>query len=177
MVILDRDGVINEDSDQHIKTPEEWRPIAGSLEAIARLNHGGYRVVVVSNQSGLGRKLMDIETLNRIHGKMHRMVQEVGGNIEAVFFSPEKDDQHPMRKPNPGMFRDLAGRLKIDLNGIPCVGDSWRDIQACQAVGAMPILVRTGKGLRTLQEKHDWSDILILDNLAAVADHLLQRID
>jgi len=117
LIILDRDGVINIDSDAFVKSPEEWIPIPGSLEAIARLNHAGYRVVVATNQSGIVRGLFDLETLNLIHRKMHRMVQEVGGLIDAVFFCPDVDEANPYRKPNPGMLLEIGRRLKCGLNG------------------------------------------------------------
>jgi D-glycero-D-manno-heptose 1,7-bisphosphate phosphatase len=150
LAILDRDGVINHDSDQFIKSPDEWRPIPGSLEAIARLNHSGYRVVVATNQSGIGRSLFDMATLNAIHDKMFRLLGQVGGRIDAVFFCPcAADTQCECRKPKPGMFHDIAARFGVDLAGAPSIGDSLRDLQASAAVGAQPILVRSGKGQRT----------------------------
>lgn len=177
LIILDRDGVINEDSDAYIKTPEEWIPIPGSLEAIARLSHADYRIVVATNQSGVGRGLLDIAMLNRIHAKMHRLVQDAGGHIEAVFFCPNQDDSHPWRKPNPGMFEEIGQRLKFNLGAVPVVGDSWRDVLAAQAVGAQPVLVRTGKGEYTLAEGKDLDEIEIYDDLAAVAVALLSRTE
>jgi D-glycero-D-manno-heptose 1,7-bisphosphate phosphatase len=174
VVILDRDGVINQDSADFIKSPDEWIPIPGSLEAIARLNHAGYQIVIATNQSGIGRGLFDIETLNRIHDKMHRMIHEIGGHIEAVFFCQDTDDANPYRKPNPGMLEDIAERLKINLVGIPVIGDALRDIKAAQAVGAMPVLVRTGKGEATLKTEADaLKNIAIFDDLAAAAEAIL----
>lgn len=173
LIILDRDGVINEDSDNYIRAPDQWLPIPGSLEAIARLSHAGYRVVVATNQSGIGRDLFSIETLNQIHEKMHRFAHEAGGAIEAVFFCPDTDNANPDRKPNPGLLKDIGRRLRINLNGIPVVGDSLRDVQAAQAVGARPILVRTGKGERTLAGKNDIDGVMVFADLATVADFLL----
>src|SRR5690606_15356620 len=128
LVILDRDGVINEDSDAYIKSPDEWIPIPGSLEAIARLNRAEYRVVVASNQSGLARGLFDADTLSRIHEKMHRALADVGGAVDAVFFCPHgPDDECDCRKPRPGLLQDIARRLNVSLRGVPAVGDSLRD--------------------------------------------------
>ena len=178
LIILDRDGVINQDSDAFIKSPDEWVPIPGSLEAIARLNHTGYRVVVATNQSGIVRGLFDLETLNLIHKKMYRMVQEVGGLIDAVFFCPDVDEAHPYRKPNPGMLLEIVRRLKYSLQGVPVVGDSVRDIRAARAAHAWPLLVRTGKGTRTLEREAESSaNVLVFDNLAAVADYLINSAE
>ena len=150
LAIIDRDGVINYDSDQYIKTPAEWKPIPQSLEAIARLNHAGYRVVVATNQSGVGRGLFDMSTLNAIHDKMYRALANVGGRIDALFFCPHMDENNcDCRKPKPGMLLDIAKRFNVDLKNIPFIGDSLKDLQAAQAVGAKPILVRTGKGEKT----------------------------
>jgi D-glycero-D-manno-heptose 1,7-bisphosphate phosphatase len=175
LIILDRDGVINQDSAAFIKSPDEWLPIPGSLEAIARLTHAGYRVVVATNQSGIGRGLFDLETLNLIHKKMYRMVQDVGGLIEAVFFCPDVDAANPYRKPNPGMLLEISRRLKCSLIGAPVVGDSVRDIRAARAASAWPLLVRTGKGALTLdREAESCVNVLAFDDLAAVADYLLK---
>ncbi len=150
LVILDRDGVINQDSDQFIKNTTEWKPIPGSLEAIAKLNHAGYRVVVASNQSGIRRGLLDMGALNAINDKMYRALAQVGGRIDALFYCPHAaDDNCECRKPKPGMFIDIAQRFNVDLAGVPSVGDSLRDLQAAAAAGAHPVLVLTGKGART----------------------------
>jgi D-glycero-D-manno-heptose 1,7-bisphosphate phosphatase len=150
LLILDRDGVINRDSDQYIKSPDEWQPLPGSLEAIARLTQAGYRIVVATNQSGIGRGLFDMATLNAIHNKMHKAVNQLGGRIEAVFYCPDTDtSKSPCRKPNPGMFHAIAARFNTSLANIPSVGDSLRDLQAAAAVGARPLLVMTGKGQKT----------------------------
>jgi D-glycero-D-manno-heptose 1,7-bisphosphate phosphatase len=150
LVILDRDGVINFDSDAFIKSPEEWKPIPGSLEAIAKLNHSGYRVVVCSNQSGIGRGLLDMAALNAINDKMYRALAQLSGRIDALFYCPHPAEANcACRKPKPGMFEDIAQRFNTDLSGVPSVGDSLRDLQASAAVGCQPILVLTGKGKRT----------------------------
>ena len=175
LIVLDRDGVINEDSDAYIKSPEEWQPIPGSLEAIAALNRAGYQVVVATNQSGIARGLYDLDTLARIHEKMHQALAAVGGHIEAVFFCPHgPDDDCDCRKPRPGLFHDIAGRLRISLEGVPAIGDSLRDLQAAEAVGALPILVRTGKGRKTEAELGD-AGIPVFDDLAAAVRWLLEE--
>lgn len=151
LIILDRDGVINFGSDQFIKSPDEWKPISGSLEAIARLTREGWRVVVATNQSGLARGLFEMATLNAIHSKMHKAVAQAGGRIEAVFYCPHAADMNcDCRKPKSGMFDEIAVRYGSDLRGVPAIGDSLRDLQAAANVGASPWLVRTGKGERTL---------------------------
>jgi D-glycero-D-manno-heptose 1,7-bisphosphate phosphatase len=150
LVVLDRDGTINHDSDQYIKSPAEWRPIKGSLEAIARLTHAGWRVVVATNQSGVARGLFDVATLNAIHDAMHRAVVQAGGRIDAVFFCPHAADAGcECRKPKAGMLLEIAARLNVDLGEVPAVGDSLRDLQAAAAAGARPYLVLTGKGKKT----------------------------
>lgn len=175
LIILDRDGVINEDSDEYIKSPDEWIPIAGSLEAIARLNRAGYRVVVASNQSGLARGLFDYDDLSQMHEKLHRSLANVGGRVEAIFFCPHgPEDQCRCRKPKPGLFEDIAQRLQLDLTGVPAVGDSLRDLEAAQSVGAAPVLVRTGKGRGTEQKGKGLEGVPIYDDLAAYVSVLLE---
>ena len=173
LIILDRDGVINFDSDEYIKSPEEWVPIPGSLEAITRLNRAGYTVVVASNQSGVGRGLFDPQTLWSIHEKMQQGVAKAGGNIAAIFFCPHTPDDHcDCRKPKPGLFKQITQQFHCDLHGVYAVGDSLRDVEAARAVGALPILVRTGKGSRiSLQDV--LGDVPVYDNLAAFVDALL----
>ena len=150
LVILDRDGVVNHDSDQYIKSPDEWQPIAGSLEAIARLNRDGYRVVIATNQSGVGRGLFDMQMLNAIHDKMMRAAAQVGARIDAVFFCPHTAaDECTCRKPQPGLLREIETRFNAVMADTPAIGDSLRDIQAALAVGARPYLVLTGKGKKT----------------------------
>jgi len=151
LIVLDRDGVINHDSDQFIKSPDEWRPIPGSLEAIARLNQAGYRVVVATNQSGVGRGLFGMTTLTEIHEKMFKALNLVGGRIDAVFYCPHAADSHcDCRKPKPGMLHQIGLRFGVSMDDVPAIGDGLRDLQAAQAAGARPILVLTGKGEKTL---------------------------
>jgi D-glycero-D-manno-heptose 1,7-bisphosphate phosphatase len=170
LVILDRDGVINHDSPSFIKSPDEWEPIPGSLEAIARLNHAGYHVVLATNQSGVGRGLFDMATLNAIHEKMVRALAQVGGRIDAIFYCPHAADAGcECRKPKPGMLRSIGDRFDTDLAGVPAVGDSGRDLEAAVAVGAAPILVRTGKGLKTIATGDLPPGTRVFDDLAAVS--------
>lgn len=176
LVILDRDGVINFDSAQFIKSPDEWKPIPGSLNAIARLNQNGFRVVVATNQSGVGRDLFDMDTLNRIHQKMHKAAAEAGGRIDAIFYCPHTADSAcDCRKPKPGMFRRISETLNIDLKGVPTVGDSLRDLQAGAAVGCQPMLVRTGKGTKTEADGNLPEGTLVFADLSAAVDHILTK--
>jgi len=147
LVILDRDGTINADSDQFIKSPDEWQPLPGALEAIAKLNHAGWHAVIASNQSGLGRGLFDVASLNAMHAKMHKMLSAQGGRIDAVFYCPHSPDENcSCRKPKPGLFEQIADRFGVDMKGVPVVGDGLRDLQAGAAAGCEPHLVLTGKG-------------------------------
>jgi len=176
LIILDRDGVINHDSDEFIKSPAEWIPIPGSLEAIARLHQAGYRVVVATNQSGIARGLFNMLTLNAIHQKLHDAAQRVGADIDAIFFCPHSaEDNCDCRKPKPGMLQEIGKRFDISLKGVPTVGDSLRDLQAGYVCGCSVHLVRTGKGERTLAKGGLPPGTLVHDNLAAVVDHLLGR--
>jgi len=174
LIILDRDGVINYDSDQFIKKPEEWKPIPGSLEAIARLNQDGYRVVVATNQSGIGRGLFDMSMLNAIHNKMHKACALVGARIDAVFFCPHTNDNDcDCRKPKDGMLKEIAARYNLsNLNGVPAVGDSLRDLQSAAALGAQPYLVLTGKGMKTQAAGELPEGTLVFPDLVAVAAEL-----
>lgn len=175
LIILDRDGVINQDSDTFIKTPDEWIPIPGSLEAIARLNQADYRVVVATNQSGIARGMFNIMALNAIHQKMHAAAQSVGAEIDAVFFCPHSaDDSCDCRKPQPGMLHTIAKRFDVSLRGLPMIGDSLRDLQAGFVVGCAPYLVLTGKGEKTLAKGGLPPGTTSYPNLAAVVDHLLK---
>ncbi len=150
LVILDRDGTINFDSDHFIKSPDEWRPLPGALEAIARLNGAGYHVAVATNQSGVERGLLDMVTLNAIHTKMLKAVQQVGGRIDVIYYCPHSGDADcRCRKPSPGMFIDIGERLNVALAGVACIGDGLRDLQAAAAAGGKPMLVLTGKGAAT----------------------------
>ena len=150
LIILDRDGVINQDSAAYIKSPQEWRPIPGSLNAISRLNQAGFHVIVATNQSGIGRGLFDMAALNAIHEKMHKALAQAGARVDAIFFCPHAaDDNCNCRKPRPGMLDDIAHRLNTDLAGVPMIGDSLRDLQAAAIAKAAPMLVLTGKGKKT----------------------------
>src|ERR1051325_1397253 len=174
LVILDRDGVINKESDAFIKSPEEWAPIPGSVEAIARLYKSGYKVVVASNQSGVGRNLFSLDTLAAIHGRMKREVEAAGGKIDSIFFCPHAPDAGcDCRKPKTGLMKQIMERYKVDLKDVPMIGDSGRDLAAARAVGARPILVRTGNGLKTLEHDHD--DVETYDDLASATAKLLKE--
>ncbi|MBK1645018.1 D-glycero-beta-D-manno-heptose-1,7-bisphosphate 7-phosphatase [Thiocapsa imhoffii] len=175
VIILDRDGVINADSDQFVKTLDEWQPLPGSLDAIARLCHAGFRVAIATNQSGLARGLLKPAALDAMHRRLWHLVAERGGRIEMIVHCPHgPNDRCDCRKPRPGMLLEIARRLSVNLQGIPFVGDSLGDIQAARAVGAQPWLVLTGKGARTLEEGSDvLAGVPIKPDLAAVVDHLL----
>ncbi|MEW6120017.1 MAG: D-glycero-beta-D-manno-heptose 1,7-bisphosphate 7-phosphatase [Pseudomonadota bacterium] len=174
LIILDRDGVINFDSDQFIKSPDEWKPIPGSLEAIARLTREGWRVVVATNQSGLARGLFEMATLNAIHAKMHKAAAQAGGRIEAVFYCPHSAEMNcDCRKPRAGMLNEIAARYGSDLKGVPAVGDSLRDLLAAESVGARPLLVKTGKGEHTLAAGGLPKDTPVFEDLGAAVEHIL----
>ena len=174
LVVLDRDGVVNFDSDQYIKSPAEWRPIPGSIEAIARLNQNGWRIAVATNQSGIARGLFDMATLNAINDKMMEMVFRQGGRIDALFFCPHAADEGcNCRKPRTGMLEEIAARFHTDLKNVPSIGDSLKDLQAAESVGAQPILVLTGKGAKTQEEGGLPKKTLVFDDLAAAARHLV----
>ena len=173
LVILDRDGTINQDSDQYIKSPAEWKPIPGSLEGIARLTQGGWRIAVATNQSGLSRGLFDMSTLNAIHAEMHRAVGQAGGRIDAIFFCPHAADSNcECRKPKPGLLREIASRFGVELDGVPMIGDSLRDVTAAAAAGAQPWLVLTGNGKKTRDAGGLPPGTEIAADLAAIAVQL-----
>lgn len=177
LVILDRDGTINADSDEFIKSPDEWQPLPGALEAIARLNHAGWHTVIASNQSGLGRGLFDVAALNAMHAKMFKLLAAHGGRIDAVFYCPHTpDDNCGCRKPLPGLFEQIGERFGAELKGTPVVGDGLRDLQAGAAVGCEPHLVLTGKGAefreRPLPDTFPPGTRVHAD-LAAFAEHLI----
>jgi D-glycero-D-manno-heptose 1,7-bisphosphate phosphatase len=177
LIILDRDGVINFDSDQFIKSPAEWRPIPGSLEAIARLNQADYRVVVATNQSGVGRGLFDMAMLNAIHDKMHKACALAGAYIDAVFFCPHTADSHcDCRKPNTGMLTEIAARYSVSLVGVPVVGDSLRDLQPAAVLNANPYLVLTGKGQNTQDAGGLPVGTQVFSDLAAMVGELLKPV-
>jgi len=173
LIILDRDGVINQDSPQFVKNPDEWIPLPGSLEAIARLNQNGWRVVVATNQSGLGRGLFNTQALNAMHAKFRHELARVGGQIDGLFICPHAPhDGCQCRKPLPGLLHAISHRFDIPLKNVPAVGDSLRDLQAAEAAGAQPWLVRTGNGLQTAQRDDLPAGTVIHDNLLAVAAYL-----
>ncbi len=172
-VLLDRDGVINHDSDTFIKSPDEWIPIEGSLEAIALLNAHGYQVIVVTNQSGVARGFFDETMLEKIHAKMRQLVSEKGGNITAIYFCPHgANSDCDCRKPKAGLLKAFAADFHVDLTTIAVIGDSLRDLQAAEAVGAKPILVKTGKGQQTLLNNPQLN-IPVFENLYEAAQHLI----
>lgn len=174
LAIIDRDGVINHDSDTFIKSPPEWEAIPGSLEALARLTENGWKVVVATNQSGLARGLFSMTTLNAIHAKMRRELALHGGFIDAIFMCPHgPDDGCACRKPAAGMFHDIAHRYEINLQTVPSVGDSLRDLQAASVAGCAPWLVQTGKGQATLDKGGLPEGTRIEADLAAVVDKWL----
>ncbi len=175
LVILDRDGVINFDSDKFIKRPEEWKPIPGALEAVAKLNHAGFHVVVATNQSGIGRGLFDMTMLNAINEKMIDALGQIGGRLDAVFYCPHAAETDcACRKPKTGMFEEIGQRFHAPLRGIPSVGDSLRDLQASAAVGAQAILVLTGKGEKTLATGGLPDNTSVYQNLAAAVKAIIQ---
>lgn len=176
VVIVDRDGVINEDSDEYIKGPEEFRPLPGSIEALSRLWHGGYRICVVSNQSGLARGLFGLAELNAMHKKLRDLLAAQGTQLEMIAFCPHHpSDACQCRKPRPGLLLAVGERLGISLRGIPYIGDSISDVKAAQAAKMLPWLVRTGKGIRTLErEAGSLRDTLVFPDLAGAVDHLLE---
>ena len=180
LVILDRDGTINHESDEFVKSPEEWVPLPGALEAIARLNHAGWHVAVATNQSGLGRGLFDVAALNAIHAKMHKAVSALGGRIDAVFYCPHGPDEGcQCRKPNPGLFEQIGERFGVDLRTVPVVGDTPRDLVAGVAVGCLPHLVLTGRAAslkgQPLPDSYP-AHTRVHQDLGAFADWLIAKV-
>jgi len=174
LIILDRDGVINEDSDDYIKSPDEWHAIPGSLQAITKLSQNGYQIVIATNQSGIGRKLFNIETLNAIHMKMKTQLAEFGGVIDAIFFCPHlPKNECSCRKPKPGLYNEISERLRIPLNKVHCVGDKMTDIKAIQSAGGKPVLVRTGKGQSEIDQGLVPAGMPVYANLAAFVDETI----
>jgi D-glycero-D-manno-heptose 1,7-bisphosphate phosphatase len=180
LIILDRDGTINEDRDDYVKSPDEWVPLPGALEAIARLNHAGWHTVVATNQSGLGRGTFDMATLNAMHTKMNQLLAKQGGRIDAVFFCPHGPEEAcTCRKPLPGLFEQIGERFGVALDDVPVVGDTIRDLQAGVAVGCQPHLVRTGKGARldAAQIEALCAQVpgtVVHDDLTAFAEHMIR---
>lgn len=181
LVILDRDGVINRDSDEFIKSPEEWVPLKGSLEAIAHLSQAGFEVVILTNQSGIGRGLFSADQLNQIHGRMIEHLRQLGGQIQTILFCPHHpDDGCECRKPLTGMYDELSRHLSITFKDVYSVGDSVRDLQAAKSAGAKPVLVKTGNGRKSLKTISDNPDLkldgtLVFDNLSCFVDALLAK--
>ncbi|MDJ0759983.1 MAG: D-glycero-beta-D-manno-heptose 1,7-bisphosphate 7-phosphatase [Woeseiaceae bacterium] len=175
LVVLDRDGVINEDSDAFIKSPDEWVAIPGSLEAIARLCDAGYTVTVATNQSGIARGYFDEQVLDAIHDKMLTGARMAGGEIDFVAVCPHgPDDDCDCRKPRPGLLKQIADRYRASLDDVPVVGDSLRDLQAGASVGAKPMLVLTGKGEKTAQAlPDDLKSTPVYADLASATDVLI----
>lgn len=174
-VLVDRDGVLNHDSDAFIKSPEQWLPIDGSLEAVALLNQHGYEVMVITNQSGLARGLFDEATLAQIHAKMQQLLAEHGGHLGKIYICPHGPDSTcDCRKPKPGLLQTFATDYHVDLNEVVFIGDALRDVQAAQAAGAQPILVKTGKGQQTLID-HPNLNIPVFENLYDAAKYLTSR--
>ncbi len=177
LLILDRDGVINEDSDAYIKSLAEWIPIPGSIEAMARLNNAGYTLAVATNQSGIGRGYYDPATLDAMHNRLRELLAEQGGMVDYIAFCPHVNtDNCNCRKPKPGLLLEIGQHFGADLTQATVVGDSLRDWQAADAVGAAYAQVRTGKGERTLAEGKLPVDIPVFDNLADYADSLLGKM-
>ena len=179
LVILDRDGTINADSDDFVKTPDEWEPLPGSLEAIARLNHAGWHVVIASNQSGLGRGLFDVAALNAMHAKMHKLLAAAGGRVDAVFYCPHSPEEScTCRKPLPGLFEQIGARFGVPLRDVPSAGDSLRDLQAGAAAGCEPHLVLTGKSFQYRaggRPENLPPGTLVHQDLSAFVDFILER--
>jgi D-glycero-D-manno-heptose 1,7-bisphosphate phosphatase len=181
IVILDRDGVINEDSDEFVKTLDEWIPIEGSIDAIARLYEHGFTIAVATNQSGIGRGLIDEGELEAMHALLLELVHDAGGDIATIAYCPHKpEDYCDCRKPQSGLFDQIAATLGADLEGAFVVGDSLRDLQAGTARGCIPVLVRTGKGEKTEQaiaddDNGEFGDVAVFDNLDEAADYLIAQ--
>jgi D-glycero-D-manno-heptose 1,7-bisphosphate phosphatase len=174
LIILDRDGVINFESKDFIKSAEEFTPIPGSLEAIAKLNQAGFIVCVATNQSGVGRQLFTEETLSNIHNKMRKLLSEVGGKIDDILYCPHLPNENCLcRKPLPGMILELLSKFQVAPQNTYVIGDSLRDLQAGEAAGCKAILVKTGNGTRTLSEHLELKEGLVFDNLDQTANYLL----
>jgi D-glycero-D-manno-heptose 1,7-bisphosphate phosphatase len=181
LVILGRDGILNAFREDHVKDPAEWRSLPGALEAVARLNQGGWQVVVATNQAGIGRGMFDMASLNAVHAHMMKELALQGGRIDAVFFCPHApEDMCDCRKPLPGLLHDIARRFGVDLRHVPMVGDTLRDLEAAQAAGCEAHLVLTGRAagldeaaLARMLERVPTTRLHA--DLGAFADHLLRR--
>jgi D-glycero-D-manno-heptose 1,7-bisphosphate phosphatase len=181
LIILGRDGILNEFREDHIKAPEEWVAVPGALEAVSRLNHAGWHVVVATNQSGIGRGMIDMAAVNAVHAHMMRSLQGFGGRIDAVFFCPHTpEDGCDCRKPLPGMVLDIGRRYGVDLREVPMVGDTLRDLQAAQAAGCEPHLVRSGRAAELGADEvagliAQVPGTFVHQDLGELATHLLER--
>ncbi|MDQ1302232.1 MAG: D-glycero-D-manno-heptose 1,7-bisphosphate phosphatase [Pseudomonadota bacterium] len=176
LVVLDRDGVINRESAEFIKSADEWLPLPGSLEAIAALSRAGFAVVVATNQSGVGRGLISSLALEEIHSRMVQGVEQAGGKLAGIFYCPHRpEDDCSCRKPRPGLLQQIEARFGCSLKGQPVIGDSARDLQAAVAVSARAILVRTGNGLATERKLDSGSKVEVFDDLAAAANSLIRN--
>ena len=180
LIIVGRDGILNEYRDDHVKSPEEWQPVRGALEAVARMNQAGWHVVVATNQAGIGRGMIDMASINAIHAHMIRCAQRVGGRIDAVFFCPHTPEEHcECRKPLPGMMRDIGRRYGIDLRQVPVVSDTLRDLLAARAAGCPPHLVMSGRAGNLDEAQlqamlHEVPGTQVHRDLAGFAEHLLR---
>lgn len=176
VLVLDRDGVINHDSPDYIKSPDEWQPLPGSVEAIARASQAGYAIAIASNQSGVGRGLFDLDMLSTINDKMIEAVEDAGGRIDLIVFCPHKpDDGCDCRKPKAGLLHRIEAELGTSLKDQWMIGDSMKDLSAARAVGMQPVLVRTGNGAQVERELPDSTDVLVFDSLAAAVNQLLDK--
>lgn len=172
LIILDRDGVINQDSVNYIRSPDDWIPVNGSLEAIAKLTAAGYKIAVITNQSGIARGFYSHQDLQAIHAKMHTLCQAAGGKIDAVYYCPHHPDDHcNCRKPKLGMLEMIANDFACSLVGVPFIGDRDTDIQAARAVNAKPILIKSS--MTIIADDMDLSDVAIFSNLAQAVNYLL----
>ena len=181
LVILGRDGILNVYRDDHVKSPDEWEPIPNALEAVARLNHAGWHTVVATNQSGIGRGMIDMASINTVHQRMMQRLAEAGGRLDAVFFCPHTpEDDCDCRKPRPGLMKQIAQRYGIELRTVPMVADTLRDLQAAHAAGCEPHLVRTGRAA-ALTDKQVVEIVQqvpmteVHDSLSEFVDFLLER--
>ena len=173
-IILDRDGVINYDSDEYIKSPDEWLPIPGSLQAIAQLNRAGFHVLIATNQSGVARGLYDLEMLDTIHEKLMRELAAVGGHVDEIFFCPHHPDEKcACRKPKPGLIYRMQEKYKMDLADTFFIGDSLVDVQAAKQAGCQPLFVLTGKPNRPLIDINELVNVPTFENLAAAVDYVV----
>ncbi len=181
LVILGRDGVLNQYRDSHVTAPDEWVPVPGALEAVARINHAGWHTVVATNQAGIGRGMIDMAAVNAVHAHMHQLLMAQGARVDAVFFCPHRPEDHcDCRKPEPGLLLDIGRRYNVDLRQVPMVGDTLRDLQAAQAAGCEPHLVLTGRAaalddaaLQAMVQQVPAARVHA--SLDAFADFLLQR--